>query len=492
MRHLRRTRAASGGQLRRLPQSKDTRLGLGRSADSPGARLRNRREAVSRSAKLLLAPRPLDIGDTAGFEKSDIFQAKAPGERLANIVGDLAGHAVIVLDGPWGSGKSVFARQWAGLLRQRGHAVVYFDAFEHDHLDDAFFPLFGHLLKASDSSGPRLKDSKASLVRTATPLVRAMPRIVADAALRTGTGGLLSLADLQQHVRDARSAETDDIEAFVEESLEQAATQVECVDGFRDALAAAVANTGDGEQGKAPLVFVIDELDRCRPSYALNVLERVKHLFTVDGICFVLVTHLEGLAAMVKRAYGLEKADQYLDKFFQLRFDIRRILSRGPETSHTRYLRHLAELMGLSWNHGQNPTMTINSLVQVHDLTFRSQERLMLNLALLKRSKGGFPNEIHRALSAGLCVMRTLAPELYHDAARERLGYRDAMAFLKFDQWPGVGEETIDRIKRYWTFSAADGEEHLTAEERANWSSATFYSGRREMAEICADIDLLW
>ena len=448
---------------------------------------------------LKLAPTPPDIGDTDGFEASDIFQAKEVGERLANIVGDLSGHAVIVLDGPWGSGKSVFAKQWAGLLRQRGHAIAEFDAFEHDHLDDAFFPLFGHLLEASDSDGPRLQESKASLIQTARPLVRAMPRIVADAALRAGTGGPLSLGDVLQHVGDAARADADDIEAFIEESLKQATTQVECVDGFRDALATAVSKTGDGEQGKAPLVFVIDELDRCRPSYALNVLERIKHLFAVDGICFVLVTHLEGLATMVERAYGLDEADRYLDKFFQLRFDIRRLLSTGPEASQTRYLRHLVQSTDFPWDSNQFTTVTINDLVRIHDLTFRSQERVMLNLALFYRASGGSAR-LHQldddggslVLAAGLCVMRNVAPDLYRDAARERMGYDDAMAFLNLEQWTAVWDHDVRRIRRYWQAAAVDGQEHLTEAERSDLPGHASDRWRRRLAEICAEIDQLW
>ena len=448
---------------------------------------------------LLLAPRPLDIGDTDGFEKSDIFQAKAAGERLANIVGDLAGHAVIVLDGPWGSGKSVFAKQWAGLLRQRGHAVVYFDAFEHDHLDDAFFPLFGHLLAASDSRGSRFGRVKASLIETTAPVVKAMPSIVVDAALRAGTGGALSLASVRQHMGDATAAVSDDIEALIRESLNQAATEVDCVRQFRSVLAAAVSGTDDRDQGRTPLVFVIDELDRCRPSYALNVLERIKHLFALDGICFVLVTHLEGLAAMVRRAYGLEEADRYLDKFFQLRFCIRRLLGQGPGAPHTRYLQYLAQPMNLSWDPVELVVITINNLVNIYDLTFRSQERVMLNLALFYAADGG-PSRLRSrrdeegslVLAAGLCVMRNEAPSLFDDAAEQRLSYENALLFLNFEQWTGIWQESIDRIRWYWRYSAVDGAEHLTENEKAGANRRTLDSWRGRLAEVCAEIDQLW
>lgn len=449
--------------------------------------------------KLRLAPKPLDIGDSEGFETSDLFQAKAAGERLANIVGDLAGHAVIVLDGPWGSGKSVFAKQWAGLLRQRGHAVVEFDAFEHDHLDDAFFPLFGHLLAASDSRGSRFAAAGASLVETAAPIVKAMPSIVVDAALRAGTGGILSLAGVRQHLDDTTSAESDDIETLIRESLNQAATQVDCVQQFRDVLASAVSDTGDDGEDGAPLVFIIDELDRCRPAYALNVLERIKHLFAVDGICFVLVTHLEGLAAMVRRAYGLKEADRYLDKFFQLRFDVPRLLSQGHESPHTRYLQYLAQPMDLSWDPAEFVVITINNLVRIYDLTFRSQERIMLNLALFYGASGG-PSRLRSrrdeegslVLAAGLCVMRNVAPDLYEDAAEQRLSYEDVISFLDFGQWTGIWDESIDRILWYWKRSAVDAAEHLTEDDKLGTSDRALDLWRRRMAEICAEIDQLW
>jgi len=95
-----------------------------------------------------LVPPPLDITDDEGFER-DIFQAKEAGERLANVVTDLEGHSVIVLDGNWGTGKTTFIKQWAGLLRtEGGHPVVYLDAFRSDHLSD---PLFRYA-----RAGPRL------------------------------------------------------------------------------------------------------------------------------------------------------------------------------------------------------------------------------------------------------------------------------------------------------------------------------------------------
>ena len=97
-----------------------------------------------------LAPSRVVIDADKGFEDTDIFEYKAFGERFANIVESGDSELVIALDGRWGSGKTTFTQQWAGLLRQRGHAVVQFDAFAHDYQDDALIALAGELYARSE------------------------------------------------------------------------------------------------------------------------------------------------------------------------------------------------------------------------------------------------------------------------------------------------------------------------------------------------------
>ena len=65
-----------------------------------------------------------------------------------------------------------------------------------------------------------------------------------------------------------------------------------------------------------PLVFLVDELDRCRPTYALEVLERVKHLFDVPNVVFVFGVNRDVLANAVASTYGIEDGWHYLSKFF--------------------------------------------------------------------------------------------------------------------------------------------------------------------------------
>ena len=446
-----------------------------------------------------LVPQPPEIGDTDGFSKSDIFDARESGERLANIVGEIKGPSTIVLDGPWGSGKSTFVKQWAGLLRQRAHPVVYFDAFEHDHLDDAFFPLLGHLLQAHSTGEPAFRQRlQESLITTATELAKATPRVLVDVGLRSAMGGILDTLRLREAVQDSASRST---EAKIKECIGSADLMSSCVHRFRKALADAVSDAGsrDGDTKAGSLVFVIDELDRCRPSYALSILERMKHLFAVDGICFVFVTHLDALASMVRREYGLPDDTDYLDKFFQLRFDIRRLLFRGSEKRRQKYLSHLASSIDMEWSSGHHRAMIMNNLVRLHDISLRSQERIMLSRLLFSRAMGDQDGgsihligdrDLRYTLADCLCVMREADPPLYRRASRGELEYSDAMGFLRLDEWADTPAGLLRSIGFCWKVTATGGLEDLTEIEKERLHRLEYTGGYEHLlGTVCAYID---
>ena len=73
------------------------------------------------------------------------------------------------------------------------------------------------------------------------------------------------------------------------------------------------------EVGERLIVFV-DELDRCKPSYAVKLLERIKHYFLDEEITFVFSVNINELQHTIKKHYGNDfDATRYLDRFFDLR-----------------------------------------------------------------------------------------------------------------------------------------------------------------------------
>ena len=74
------------------------------------------------------------------------------------------------------------------------------------------------------------------------------------------------------------------------------------------------------------LIFVIDELDRCRPSFAVELLEVVKHYFMRDNVTFIITTNVNQLSHTIKKYYGSDfDGYAYLNKFFDFIFSLRKV-----------------------------------------------------------------------------------------------------------------------------------------------------------------------
>lgn len=95
-------------------------------------------------------------------------------------------------------------------------------------------------------------------------------------------------------------------------------------------------NVNQESGDEKPLVFIIDELDRCRPDYAVRMLEVLKHFFVVKNIVFVCAVDKKHLEDSICGFYGSEKinASEYLRRFFDLEIGL-------PLPDYTKFCEHL-------------------------------------------------------------------------------------------------------------------------------------------------------
>ena len=71
------------------------------------------------------------------------------------------------------------------------------------------------------------------------------------------------------------------------------------------------------------LVIFIDELDRCKPSFAIEMLERIKHYFDDERIIFVVSLNKEQLIHTISNYYGDEfDSTRYLNRFFDVSINL--------------------------------------------------------------------------------------------------------------------------------------------------------------------------
>ncbi len=138
-----------------------------------------------------------------------------------------------------------------------------------------------------------------------------------------------------------------------------------------------------------PIVFIIDELDRCRPTFAIELLERVKHIFNqAPGIIFVFGINRTELTKSVRSVYGDIDADIYLRRFFDHRFTLSVPSMEEFSTSLFRKLR-IDELLehppsGMTLLDGDSFRQVMTAIWRAFGLSLRDIEQMasLINTAI--------------------------------------------------------------------------------------------------------------
>ncbi len=403
----------------------------------------------------LTPPEPKNLEE--GFTpENDLFGYRLFAERLTNLVQNIEEPLVIALDGPWGSGKSVFVKQWAGLLRGRGAHVIQFDAFGNDHFEDAFLALSAEIYAAAKQTlGEDAGSPTSRFFQVAQRGATALLPILGQGVIRAATAGAMNLDDIGKVGEAAVKAFGDEAAKAVGERLRKASAERADLEDFRRVLAELAGklasnkaeenqtNKADEEQTEEkpfPLIVIIDELDRCRPPFALSIIERVKHMFSVERVCFVFVTHLPQLEQIVQGTYGIDadQAHTYLEKFYHLRVMLPETKLRGGQRA--RYVSHLWDALGITFPDDSDDLaikVFLTQLAEAHALSLRQLERIITNLVLVSASVG--PRAVFiPELVVGLCVMRQLNPAMYEKARKKELTSPEVRDFLRGDKfdWP--------------------------------------------------------
>lgn len=289
-------------------------------------------------------------------------------------------------------------------------------------------------------------------------LVRGAAKVGVKAAVRAATIGTVTADEVKEVIGDVSSEAGEAAEAYMEKMLERPREQKETVDRFRrslEELPSLIAPPTEGEKQK-PLVFIIDELDRCKPLFALALLERMKHFMSVPNVHFVLGTHLRQLEASVRYAYGGEiDASTYLQKFINIY-----VINTDSEDrskvhdfpKYARYIRHQLDLKADDYLDAASDIIV--RLARAHDLSFRGLERAFTILAISR----AFTPKNYLQLSpivAGLVMMKLLAPSLFIKAKKGTLVLGEAKNFLKFSPDP-EREAGISWEETWWTYILAD------------------------------------
>lgn len=253
--------------------------------------------------------------------RNDLLGRKESAELLMELLRSTETPLVLCINAKWGEGKTTFLRMWLQLLRNTDFRALYFSAWENDFSDDALISLIGELSAGIDElslGSTEAREAKKHLSK-AKKLGAHLLKKGIPTAVKLATAGIL---DLEQATEDALAGLG---EKLVKEQIEDYEKSKKTIMQFRQELAkvAEKITSVHADQQRLPLVVIIDELDRCRPLFAIEVLEKAKHFFSVQNVVFVLAVDREQLGHSIRTQYGTKTdIDGYLKRFIDLDYNL--------------------------------------------------------------------------------------------------------------------------------------------------------------------------
>ena len=347
-----------------------------------------------------ITPTDIEVPSDEPF-RFDQLDRKAAVETLAEIVNSAVSPCVIAIDGEWGSGKTTFLKMSCAYLRAGGSHVVEFNAWETDFASNAFQALSAELTQSLEPADPNL----AGMLRLAAiPVLKGLTKF--------GVGILVPSAV------EAVDAVIQTVSAASEgDPISEYRSLKESIERFRKALKEAAAGFA-GQTGGKPLVIAIDELDRCRPSYAIELLEIAKHIFEIDNVVFILAVNSSELAHSVKSLYGSEfDAEGYLRRFFHLPIKLTNPYNdKFAEFLLGRIEWQMSDRYGRA-SYGMNRLIATRLLTKLAERSLRDADQAAARIDLVSRLSGAMGSDLGTVAIIGL-ILKTTNSQLYRDVSK--------------------------------------------------------------------------
>ncbi|MFN4266365.1 MAG: P-loop NTPase fold protein [Aquabacterium sp.] len=248
------------------------------------------------------------------FDMDSTQSRRRLAEKLNDVVSRMKSGGVISVEAQWGDGKSWFAQNWLGNMKNELHRkAALIDAFSNDFVDDPYSVISAELLTLLPMGNGPDKELKAKLCRVGGMLIQASGKAVVKAVVKH-TIGETAGSELASDIDDAIS---DPSAEFVDRIIGE---QITALQSARASISSLKSKLAKLAKDDGPIVILIDELDRCKPDFAVRTLERIKHFFDVPGLIFVLFINRKAMVSAINGVYGLgeQLSEGYLTKFIHL------------------------------------------------------------------------------------------------------------------------------------------------------------------------------
>lgn len=248
----------------------------------------------------------------------------------------VSGSLVLALSSKFGAGKTTFLRMWSASFEEQednNHIVVIkLNAWESDYYGDPLFAILSSLIEALQSSG-----KQANAIIDAAKDVGWFAAAIGNqiAAKLTGVDAMAAGA-----IAEKKQQKRDDVRSF--DAFSAFEQRKKAMSHLQSVLSEFISSSG------IRVLFLVDELDRCRPDYAISYLETIKHIFDIRGATFILAADRNQLENSAKTAFGMNlDFDEYYRKFIHREVSLPRISEDGYRKLASAYVHEYMEREGL-------------------------------------------------------------------------------------------------------------------------------------------------
>lgn len=405
------------------------------------------------------------------FATHDEFNRKPIAENIIKLLTSPIDLSPMVIDGGWGTGKTEFCQKLIRLMQQQhpDYQPVYIDAFRSDHSGEPLLALLAEIIKACtppEGSDKKLiekhKDRIRRIVKAAGFLMKTVAKAVVGHVLKQKWEDLLEegISQITNDGQEAKNAAatvagvattlaSHSIDATIDATVE--ALLKEQIEAEKNLETLKTCLKDLAEDKPKPIILFIDELDRCRPDYAVDMLEVIKHVFDIENVKVVLVTNTKQLRAAINHRYGAEvDAQKYLDKFLKYSFALpEKVVAQFEEERALvaiEYFKQLirnssmaGELRGLI---GQEAILNlISDMIERNNLSLRETERLVRFLEIYHSLSHGLSAECamaYRLLRMVGVFVFCFYPNLMDNINKNRTDAREFAQLFNIKSWPDI------------------------------------------------------
>lgn len=247
------------------------------------------------------------------MNQTDLLNRKTIAQNIAKLLESEVDISPMLIDGEWGTGKTFLSDLIKTELEVNKLVdYIYIDAYAEDHLEEPLIMILGNISRKFSEELDTTSTDKIKKVLTPV-LKRGLKTIVNIAANKILNENIAGVMEMYKGAAESTSEElfNNSIDLILKDH-EDAAKNIKDLQNILCKLTE-----------KKPLVIFIDELDRCRPDFAIKLFEKMKHVFEIKNLKFVLLANRAQLLASIKNIYGQDvEAVKYLDKFLGYSFKV--------------------------------------------------------------------------------------------------------------------------------------------------------------------------